>query len=1593
MKKRILLILLIIATLLFCSCGKNANQPMNVELIKNGSFEAEVGTSVSDWVIDRYSVDAPIEYYKVVADDTAPEGNNVIMINSPEFNDARFIQTVPVAPDSYYRLSARVKTENIEARSATSGANICFLQTHCKSEYITADTDWTEVVIFGKTDSKMTEATVALRLGYYSADASGIVYFDDVSLTRVDSVPAGYSAQSMSGITFAASDDNDSDSKSNLSGEKMQANVTMTGFVLFLLLGLFLIWAYKSLNFKFKDAYILIGIALVVRLIASFMYKGFSVDINCFSYWGSKMASDGLSGFYEQGAFCDYPPLYMIVLGFISLITKPFSLNLQEGFGLVMLKLPAVLADVIAAVMIMHVSKKHVGKKIAALLGIGYALLPTAIVNSALWGQVDSILVLFMLLTFYLIDEDKFGLGVLVFFIGLLLKPQAVLFGPVMLLAAAREFYVIFLAFKNDDNRDALMRLAKGFGFLLISLLIFLLLSILMQNDQSPQWLIDKYLDTIGSYDYATLSSFGLMGLLGGQWQPSDTKTIFDLTYSQLGTILLAVVMVLLVLMFLRQITRKTVMGTRWFWLLSAFMLAGAVTFSTRTHERYMFPVIAMLIMSYVRFKDIKLLFISFGYAFLNFVNVTALLFLYEECGNIYFSADDAIFLIGSGLTVILFIYQTYLTIRLVLAGDEGTRTITSASASAAAQKTARVQLTSSLFAQRGSTLPKIKLKDVIICLLITAIYSVFAFSNLGDTVSAETYWYTSKFTPSVVLDLGEVTEFDSIHYKRGSTDGTFRIYLSEDGENYTTHSTANTQYANGWKQSGSEGGKARYVKIETLSKVSIRELAIIKDDAPIEIKSSTVSVVPVDNATTDVSYLFDEQDSWGKSDLPTSTWASGGNYIVTFESPVVIENIRAHFVSGGDIFISMPTEVVADPELGGDWAEVAQFFTYDSGWITPSYSQPTSDIGGVDKILISNESKCEVSELVFLNGTPKIKSVTDIDGNPAPQDFMNLFDEAEMSATSLDKPDWMVTSLYDYLLLDLGAVTKLDRGYYMPSLCEGTFSAYYSADGLTWSSRNTVKVEKSNLYTWQKIDTDDEARYVLLTAESQFLKLLEIGFFDSSTAEAPVTIASATSPNSTATAFVDEQTLVPHEGPTYMNGMYFDEIYHARTAYESANGLSIYEWTHPPLGKDFISWSVSTLGMNPFAWRLPGVMAGILMVPAIYFLALLLFKKTSWATLGAILFAFDGMHYVQTRIATIDSFGVLFIILMFLFMYWYYSMSFYDEPLGKTFIPLGLCGLSFGLGAASKWICLYAGAGLAVIFFMTLFRRWREYVAACNALNKVSGEEKLYYQHIKDRFVLNTCYTILFCILVFIIIPLIIYCASYYPYWNAVGESRKWYEIIIDNQKAMFDYHSQLTATHYYQSDWFTWPIMYKPMFYYAGPSDADTIYAIYAFGNPAVWYAGLVATVTAIVIYVKRFFGDRVVNLHTTLQAKGFFGLFTPGDESYANVTLVDTRTLTFLIIGLAANLMPWVGVSRCVFIYHYFASVPFIVLFTVYVLRELSRKRLKAAAIMAIVLAIVAVVLFIAYLPLWTGTAISKDFVGRCLRWMSTWFGYYF
>lgn len=104
-------------------------------------------------------------------------------LESKDFNDAIFYKTINVKPDTPYKLTCMVKTENVELENnkSNSGAQISIVDTTESSRSITGTNDWKELeFIF---DSKnREEIKIGFRLGGNVSNAKGTVWFSDFKL-------------------------------------------------------------------------------------------------------------------------------------------------------------------------------------------------------------------------------------------------------------------------------------------------------------------------------------------------------------------------------------------------------------------------------------------------------------------------------------------------------------------------------------------------------------------------------------------------------------------------------------------------------------------------------------------------------------------------------------------------------------------------------------------------------------------------------------------------------------------------------------------------------------------------------------------------------------------------------------------------------------------------------------------------------------------------------------------------------------------------------------------------------------------------------------------------------------------------------------------------------------------------------------------------------------------------------------------------------------------------------------------------------------------------------------------------------------------
>lgn len=514
-----------------------------------------------------------------------------------------------------------------------------------------------------------------------------------------------------------------------------------------------------------------------------------------------------------------------------------------------------------------------------------------------------------------------------------------------------------------------------------------------------------------------------------------------------------------------------------------------------------------------------------------------------------------------------------------------------------------------------------------------------------------------------------------------------------------------------------------------------------------------------------------------------------------------------------------------------------------------------------------------------------------------------------------------------DSRVVTLSEASDISRIQYFCGATVGNYTLEWSSDGVNWQGGEKLEQNYVAVLKWQEFVPAaplKNVKQIRFTADRGDLTLGEVALRDGDGALL----------RASGGALTDERGLVP-AGESYLNSSYFDEIYHARTAWEHLTNRNPYEITHPPLGKLLIGLGIRAFGMNPFGWRFTGVLFGVLMLPLLYLLLKWMLGSTPVSACVTAVFALDFMHFTQTRISTIDTYGVFFTLLMYLFFYRYFVQP-YDTPLKQTLPPLLLSGLSFALGVVSKWTCVFGGAGLAVLWLVRQIERL------------LYARRRSIPNQVRDYLLPTIGWSCLF----FLGFPVVCYLLAYIPYGTAAGVkllSTDYLRVILDNIKYMYSYHSGLDATHPYSSPWWKWVLDIRPILYYLDYSaDKVTKSAFGAWGNPLFWWTGLGAM---LVMGFKAVRGDRMA---------------------------------WFILAGYLSTLLPWVLVERCAFIYHYFPSTVFLALAVGRLCRDQERRSRGKGLQLAPFLAIGSAVLFVVFYPALSGMTYPTAYGELLLRW---------
>jgi hypothetical protein len=120
-------------------------------------------------------------------DSQAFVGTRSVKIDASEVTDARFIQEINVQPNTLYRVSGYIKTENVghSPEPVDMGANLSLLgywEHHTRP--LLGTNNWT-YVSFAFNSGEETRYTLACRLGFWSGMTNGTAWFDDLEIAPI----------------------------------------------------------------------------------------------------------------------------------------------------------------------------------------------------------------------------------------------------------------------------------------------------------------------------------------------------------------------------------------------------------------------------------------------------------------------------------------------------------------------------------------------------------------------------------------------------------------------------------------------------------------------------------------------------------------------------------------------------------------------------------------------------------------------------------------------------------------------------------------------------------------------------------------------------------------------------------------------------------------------------------------------------------------------------------------------------------------------------------------------------------------------------------------------------------------------------------------------------------------------------------------------------------------------------------------------------------------------------------------------------------------------------------------------------------------
>lgn len=365
-------------------------------------------------------------------------------------------------------------------------------------------------------------------------------------------------------------------------------------------------------------------------------------DLNYYVDWSSGV-NGGLFRAYEQIKSLDYPPLFLFPLTITGKLMALPIVSEIPGLEMLLLKGWQILFDT-ATIPLIYLVLYRQSRLIAAAGAALWAVNPTIIVNSSYWGQTDSIMLFLLVLSFWLLIQQKPVISAVIMTLACLMKFQSLYFAPV---------FGLFLITKFSWKKIGYSILAG----------ILTALTVFMPFIAYSGWMLpfEIYFGGFEQYQSASLNAFNYFTACGLNMQNSGETLIGGLSAEMLSAAILVISVFLLGFLYFTSTEKSP-------WLLSFLFIQTIFMFTTRMHERYQIPAVIFSLIACLHHRS-KGLFVSYlsltCVTFLNHVLVLEHMLNGRFIG-FWVERFENIFLMLSYVNLFLYMMTIYFSVRLL---------------------------------------------------------------------------------------------------------------------------------------------------------------------------------------------------------------------------------------------------------------------------------------------------------------------------------------------------------------------------------------------------------------------------------------------------------------------------------------------------------------------------------------------------------------------------------------------------------------------------------------------------------------------------------------------------------------------------------------------------------------------------------------------------------------------------------------------------------------------------------------------------------------------------------------------------------------